>query len=338
MKKILLIIGVVFVFWGCNKEETVTKYNNDPYENFDALWEILDERYCYFPYKNIDWIGVYNDISPRVNNAKDVFQLFDLMAEMIDTLEDGHVNLYAPFDVSSCSGWFDSYPADFNSDFLYKHFDADLRSAGGFAYTTLENGEIGYIRYSSFSNGFTAANLAYIDAYFHQLNKVKGIIIDVRNNGGGSLGYSERLASCFFKEKTTTGYMRHKTGKCHDCFSDPTPIVTDPADAPIDWSDKRVIVLSNRHCYSATNDFIVRMKQAPNVIVVGGITGGGGGMPLSQELPNGWMVRFSAVPMYDSDMQHTEFGVIPDIEAHISPDDTDDTILLQAIRELKIEN
>ena len=338
MKKILLVIGVILIFWGCNKEETVTKYNNDPYENFDALWEILDERYCYFSYKNIDWIGVYNDISPRVNNAKDVFQLFDLMAEMIDTLEDGHVNLYAPFDVSSCSGWFDSYPADFNSDFLYKHFDADLRSAGGFAYTTLKNGEIGYIRYSSFSNGFTAANLAYIDAYFHQLNKVKGIIIDVRNNGGGSLGYSERLASCFFKEKTTTGYMRHKTGKCHDCFSDPTPIVTDPADAPIDWSDKRVIVLSNRRCYSATNDFIVRMKQAPNVVVVGGITGGGGGMPLSQELPNGWMVRFSAVPMFDAEMKHTEFGVIPDIEAHISPDDTDDMILLQAIRELKIEN
>lgn len=338
MKKILLIIGVIFVFWGCNKEETVTKYNNDPYENFDALWEILDERYCYFSYKNIDWGGVYNDISPRVNNAKDVFQLFDLMAEMIDTLEDGHVNLYAPFDVSSCSGWFDSYPADFNSDFLYKHFDADLRSAGGFAYTTLENGEIGYIRYSSFSNGFTAANLAYIDAYFHQLNKVKGIIIDVRNNGGGSLGYSERLASCFFKKKTTTGYMRHKTGKCHDCFSDPTPIVTDPADAPIDWSDKRVIVLSNRRCYSATNDFIVRMKQAPNVVVVGGITGGGGGMPLSQELPNGWMVRFSAVPMFDAEMKHTEFGVMPDIEVHISSDDTDDMILLQAIRELKIEN
>lgn len=338
MKKILLIIGVILIFWGCNKEETITKYDNDPYENFDALWEILDERYCYFSYKNIDWVGVYNDISPRINRVKDVFQLFDLMAEMIDTLEDGHVNLYAPFDVSSCTGWFDSYPADFNSDFLYKHFDSDLRSAGGFAYTTLEKGKVGYIRYSSFSNGFTAANLAYIDAYFHQLNKVKGIIIDVRNNGGGSLSYSERLASCFFKEKTTTGYMRHKTGKCHDCFSDPTPIVTDPADAPIDWSDKRVIVLSNRRCYSATNDFIVRMKQAPNVIVVGGVTGGGGGMPLSQELPNGWMVRFSAVPMFDADMKHTEFGVMPDIEAHISSNDNDDMILLQAIRELGIEN
>jgi C-terminal processing protease CtpA/Prc len=73
------------------------------------------------------------------------------------------------------------------------------------------------------------------------------------------------------------------------------------------------------------------MKQAPNVTTVGGITGGGGGMPLSQELPNGWMIRFSAVPMFDADMQHTEFGVMPDIEVHISPEDTDDTILLTAI-------
>jgi C-terminal processing protease CtpA/Prc len=128
--------------------------------------------------------------------------------------------------------------------------------------------------------------------------------------------------------------MRHKTAKCHDCFSDPTPIVTDPKNAPIDWSNKHVVVLSNRRCYSATNDFIVRMKQAPNVTIIGGMTGGGGGMPLSQELPNGWMIRFSAVPMFDADMQHTEFGVMPDIETHINDNDTDDYILIKAIEQI----
>lgn len=334
MKKIFIIISVVFTLLGCDNNETIKEYNSDPHDNFEALWKILDERYCYFSYKNIDWTRVYNDFSPRFDRVKDVFQLFDLMSEMIDVLQDGHVNLYTPFDVSSCTGWFDSYPADYNADFLSKHFDSELRSAGGFAYTTIENGKIGYIRYSSFSNGFSMTNLAYIDALFHELNNTEGIIIDVRNNGGGSLDYSKRLASCFFKEKTTTGYMQHKTSECHDCFSDPTPIVTDPKDAPIDWSDKHVVVLSNRRCYSATNDFIVRMKQAPNVTVIGGITGGGGGMPLSQELPNGWMIRFSAVPMFDADMQHTEFGVMPDIEVHISSDDTDDSILLTAISQI----
>jgi hypothetical protein len=46
------------------------------------------------------------------------------------------------------------------------------------------------------------------------------------------------------------------------------------------------------------------------------------------------MIRFSAVPMFDAEMQHTEFGVTPDIEAHIAPDDNDDTILLCAINEI----
>ena len=50
------------------------------------------------------------------------------------------------------------------------------------------------------------------------------------------------------------------------------------------------------------------------------------------------MIRFSAVPMFDADMQHTEFGVMPDIEVHISSDDTDDTILLTAIHKLKTKN
>lgn len=334
MKKILFLILTIFTLFSCDKNETIKEYNSDPHDNFDALWEILDQRYCYFSYKNIDWTEVYNNFSPRINHVQNVFQLFGVMSEMIDQLQDGHVNLYAPFDVSTCTGWYDSYPTDYNTDFLSKHFDYKLRTAGGLAYTTIANHKIGYIRYSSFSSGFTAANIAYIDAYFHQLNKVKGIIIDVRNNGGGSLEYSERLASCFFKEKTITGYMRHKTDKCHDCFSDPTEITTDPTNAPINWSDKKVIVLSNRRCYSATNDFIVRMKQAPNVTIIGGITGGGGGMPLSQELPNGWMIRFSAVPMFDAEMQHTEFGVAPNIEVHISPDDTDDTILLRAINKI----
>ena len=334
MKKILFLIISTTFFISCNKNETIKEYNSDPHENFDALWKILDERYCYFSYKNIDWTEVYNDFQPRINQVRNVFELFEIMSKMIDQLQDGHVNLYSPFDVSSCTGWFDSYPDDYNAEFLIKHFDFELRSAGGFAYTTIANHKIGYIRYNNFSSGFTIANLAYIDAYFHQLNKVKGIIIDVRNNGGGSLSYSERLASCFFKEKTVTGYMRHKTDKCYDCFSEPTEIITDPTDAPINWSDKKVIVLTNRRCYSATNDFVVRMKQAPNVTVVGSITGGGGGMPLSQELPNGWMIRFSAVPMYDAQMQHTEFGVLPDIEVHISPEDTDDTILLTAIDQI----
>lgn len=320
MKRTITILSLIIVILsGCEQSDTVTEYTSDPQTNLDALWKILDEHYCYFTAKNIDWHEVHDIYTAKLRkyHTISIYDFFDLLASMIDTLQDGHVNLYSPFDISSCSGWYSSYPADFYPSVIYssRYLGTEYRIAGGFQYGYLKNTNIGYIQYGSFSSGFSASNMIYIDNYFKNAD---GIIIDVRNNGGGSIEISKHLASCFFKEKTITGYIRHKTGTGHDDFSEPEPIYTDNAYAPIDWSDRKTIVLTNRMCYSATNDFIVRMHKAPNVTVIGGITGGGGGMPLSQELPNGWMIRFSAVPMFDADMQHTEFGVNPDIEVHIT--------------------
>jgi len=69
--------------------------------------------------------------------------------------------------------------------------------------------------------------------------------------------------------------------------------------------------------FSATNSFVVRMKLAPNATVVGDKTGGGGGLPFSSEIPNGWMVRFSASPIFDANMQQTEWGIDPDVKVDL---------------------
>jgi hypothetical protein len=42
---------------------------------------------------------------------------------------------------------------------------------------------------------------------------------------------------------------------------------------------------------------------------------------LSNELPNGWMVRFSASPMFDANMQHIEFGIEPDMSVELDSAD-----------------
>jgi len=44
-------------------------------------------------------------------------------------------------------------------------------------------------------------------------------------------------------------------------------------------------------------------------------------LPFSSELPNGWSVRFSACPSFDVDMQHTEFGIDPDVKVDMSDED-----------------
>ena len=76
-----------------------------------------------------------------------------------------------------------------------------------------------------------------------------------------------------------------------------------------------------RSSYSATNDFVKIMRTLPLVTIVGDRTGGGSGLPFSSELPNGWSVRFSACPSFDVDMQHTEFGIDPDVKVDMSDED-----------------
>ncbi|NLT02770.1 MAG: peptidase S41, partial [Bacteroidales bacterium] len=63
-------------------------------------------------------------------------------------------------------------------------------------------------------------------------------------------------------------------------------------------------------------------------------------LPLSNELPNGWMLRFSACPMFDAAMNHTEWGVSPDVA--VSLDSIDhvegyDTLIERAIDLLTAE-
>ena len=285
---------------------------NTPQGNFEALWEIIDTRYCYLDYKGIDWDGVKAVYQPQVSaiQASDYRGLFDLFAQMLDTLQDGHVNLYSDFDVSRCRGWFEDYPTNYSSSILYsdRYLGQDYKTAGGLYYGRIANDRVGYIRYESFSDSFSTTNMAYALMY---CASCPGLILDVRSNGGGSLEYARKLAATFFAETTTVGYMQHKTGNGHNDFSEMIPLEIDTALMPLRWL-RPVVVLCNRQSYSATNFFVNAMRYAPYAYVVGGMTGGGGGMPQSYELPNGWLIRLSTVPMYNREQEHIEGGIEPD--------------------------
>ena len=68
------------------------------------------------------------------------------------------------------------------------------------------------------------------------------------------------------------------------------------------------------------------MRYSSNCLILGGQSGGGGGMPMSYELPNGWMLRFSSVKMYDRDMQSIEAGIKPHLIVNQYSTDKDDLI------------
>ena len=291
-----------------------------PSGNFEALWQIIDEHYCFFAYKQheygLDWQEVYNKYKVRVNEKMTETQLFEVLCDMLAELRDGHVNLSTSYDYGRYWTWQEAYPKNFSDSLSRIYMGTDYKIASGMKYRVLDD-NIGYIRYESCQDPIGEGNLDDVLAYFALC---RGIIIDIRNNGGGDLTNAEKLAARFVHEKTLVGYMQHKTGKGHDDFSDMEAQYLEPS-SNIRWY-KPVCVLTNRSVFSAANEFTSMMHALPNVKIVGDKTGGGSGMPMSSSLPNGWSVRYSACPMYDKDKQQTEFGIEPDYNVQLTDEDT----------------
>lgn len=320
----LFLILTCFIFTSCIHKDD---YDTSPQTNFDALWKILDEHYCYFPSKGIEWNSIYKKYQPYIQSELSEEELFGVLSKMLDELQDGHVNLSSIFNTSRYWKWYLDYPDNFDEKIQRNYLEDDYFMTSGIKYKILDD-NIGYMHYNSFLNGIGEGNLDYIISKF---SICQGIIIDVRDNSGGELTNVNKLASRFTNEKVLVGYSRYKTGKGHDDFSDPEPKYIEPANR-IRYQ-KTVVVLTNRRCYSATNEFINAMHLFKNITIIGDKTGGGGGLPFSSELPNGWTIRFSACPNYNAEMEDIEFGIDPDIKVDMTKEDMDkglDTIIEEA--------
>ena len=310
--------------------------DDTPKGNFEALWQIIDQRYCYLDYKaktiGLDWNLIHSKYEARLNPNMTRMQLFQVLCEMLAELQDGHVNLYGSADVGRNWSWHEDYPVNLDHELREKYLGNDYRIAGGLKYRILDD-NIGYVLYESFSHGIGEGNL---DDVMYYLRVCDGLILDLRGNSGGTLTYAERLSARFTNEKLLVGYTSHKTGTGHNDFSAPEPEYINPSKG-VRWQ-KPVMILTNRECYSATNTFVRNAKECPLVTVLGDQTGGGGGLPFSSELPSGWAVRFSACPMFDAQMNHIEFGIAPDIQCALDSTDIlkgEDTLIETARRLLK---
>lgn len=331
MKQLSLLLSLLLLFASCIREE---EYDNSATGNFEALWTLIDEHYCFLDYKGIDWDAIHDEYRQQITDDMGNDALFEVLGNMLAELRDGHVNLYSAWNTARYWDWYLDYPRNFSEALIEDYLGRDYRIGGGARYTILKD-NIGYVYYPDFSAGIGDGNL---DEMLLYLGVCNGLIIDVRGNGGGNLTTSSKLAARFTNERVHVGYLQHKTGPGHSDFSDPEPLYIDPSDG-VRWQ-KPVVVLTNRHSYSATNDFVNSMRCFPQVTLMGDRTGGGGGMPFSSELPNGWGVRFSASPTLDADGQHIEDGIDPDIHVDMTEEDEArgvDTIIEAARKALKTD-
>ena len=328
IKKLLTYLLPALLLTGCVEED---QFSNSPTGNYDALWSIIDERYCFFEQARqqhgLDWDDVYHKYKPQVQAAESNAELFDIYGNMLRELKDGHVNLTSDYGTTYYWDWSLNHPLNFSDSLQRNYLGNDFRLTNGIKYTTLPS-NIGYMYVGSFESSLSSDNVSLM---LLRLAESKGIIIDIRNNGGGMLTSAEELAAHFVSGKTHCGYIQHKTGKGHNDFSSPEKLYIEPNG--VIWK-KPVVVLTNRAVYSSANHFVMLVKPLPQVVVIGDKTGGGSGLPLNSTLPNGWTVRFSACPILDIEGKHTEFGIAPHEEVQITSADWNsgrDTIIERAI-------
>lgn len=309
---------------------------NSPTSIFEQTWKFADEEYSFFGLKEVDWDDTYRRYRDRFTEGMTDTELFDTLSEMLYELKDGHVNLRSSFDVSRYWEWYLGYPQNFDYALLERnYFNGEEQFVGPFV--TMDFGDIVYARYGSFSSGFSDGQLDYLLTEFSDRD---GFILDVRDNGGGSVSNAYRIANRLVSQRLTVGRQRFKNGPGRDDFTAYENVALDPPEGRPTWQAPFVI-LTNRSSYSATNLLVALTCNLPQVKIIGDTTGGGGGIPVFTELTNGWVLRVSGhqfvIDVYtQAEELQVELGIDPHPGFDVDMDPADaaagiDTILETAL-------
>lgn len=360
MKRINLYIALILLLslGSCEYLATDVNPGKDQASIFEEFWKTFDEKYGIFDAKGVDWMQVYNENRPLISNTISDDSLFNVMGRMVLLLRDSHTNLDGssslsesdfgavfeslgdidtldfeqidPFLFRSASfDNLDGFPNNLDTTVITENYlNGNVEQAEGMLYTILE-ANVGYIVYRDFTDDISDESM---DQVLTALADTEGVILDVRGNPGGSPAFAEIMASHFTDQPVTTGFERFKTGPGPNDFSD-SQITIEPADGVL--YTKPVAVLTNRECYSATTTLIYSMNPMPNVIFMGGRTGGGSGSVADGHLANGWIYSLSISEFIDFEGRHLDDGFDPDIMVGLDENDkTKDEIIERALLEL----
>lgn len=327
--KCILFTILTALSFACEKiifEEELA--STEPQENFEYLWNECNEKYTYFDLKGVDWDQIKTVYSNKLYPGMSEDSLFNVLGGMLNELRDDHANLISNF---STSFYGVEYQAQDNFDWrvIVDHYLTDnYLISGPFAHNFIAERRIGYIRLSSFSNEIRPEHLDFI---LERYKNTKGLVLDIRENGGGAVANVFNILSRFVASKTLVYYSRIKAGIAHDDFSEVSGAYIEPYSG-VKYSNT-VIVLTDRGTYSSGSLLALATKALPNISLMGDATGGGLGIPNGGQLPNGWTYRFSISQTLTLDQQPDyENGVPVDIPAQFDWNDlTRDEILEAAI-------
>lgn len=210
------------------------------------------------------------------------------------------------------------------------------------------DGQIAYIELTDFVNSQT-------DTLFKEkipeLQKAKGLILDIRNNGGGSSDIGAFIAQYFVNDSVlSASRVRTKVNdanlkakgslvKAHDTIDNSFKTRTYKYFHNNMWEELGIdtyrntvpkterlkiptAVLIGHRVASATEEFLLFLDHAKHLTKIGQRTNGSNGQPLLFDLPAGGSARICTQHCeYPDGRQYVGCGIAPDIEVKETVDD-----------------
>lgn len=169
--------------------------------------------------------------------------------------------------------------------------------------------QIGYIQIDAFDDGVAEA----FEEKYNQLKEqgIKGLIVDLRSNGGGVVDEATDIASMFTEKGKTVLITKSKTEKEEDTKSNRDPIV----------KDIPVVVLVNEGTASASEILAGALKDNYGAKIVGKKTYGKGVIQTVYRLTDGSGLKITTDEYFTPN--HTSInkvGIEPDVEVDLTKD------------------
>lgn len=190
-------------------------------------------------------------------------------------------------------------------------------------WTTL--GDVGYIKLSQFNENVSVQ----VGKALKELTskKVKGIILDLRNDPGGLLNEAVNVASLFLPEGKLVVYTRGRNGETQKYFARRKPVVPD---------DLPVIVLINKGSASASEIVAGALQDYKRAIILGEKSFGKASVQNIIPLEDGSALKLTIAYYYTplGRLIHHK-GIVPDVQ--VVMDEKQEEALQEAIRQKKLE-
>jgi hypothetical protein len=328
----------------------------DPERNFEELWETFHNRYPFFQLRKVDWKKQYDTYRPKVTKETSDDELFDIFCQMLDPLDDGHVELEAKASGDRKKRFFTAekktrFRQEFANQEVKQLFKTTAKTlvANGFGMPAETEAWIlhycrsrafGYIRILELEGVGKRKLIAALNTIARDFKDFDGFIIDIRDCPGGDDSTAITIINRFCDRKRIAFHRKTKIGPGEDDF---TPLKTWYLEPQGDVQfTGPIVLLTNDSVFSGGEAFALAIRQLPHVTIIGDHTNGIFSYTLDKKLPNGWEYCLSYQVYFSADMVCYEGKGIPvDIELFNRKTDIEsgvDPLITRALEVLKSKN